>query len=49
MIIFCQKTNLLQIVDKVSVGGQVAASEVVGARARVNDDVVGAVQRVARP
>ncbi len=49
MILFYKKPNLLQIVDKVSVGGQVAASEVVGARGCVNDDVIGAVQRVVRP
>ena len=49
MTLYYQTTNLFHIVDKVCVGGQVASSEVVGARACVNDDVVGAVQRVGRP
>ena len=49
MILCYEKTNLFHIVYKVCVGCQVAASEVVGACACVNDDVVGAVQRIGRP
>jgi hypothetical protein len=49
MILQYLSTNLFQVVNKVRVGGQVAACEIVGTRDRVNDDGVGAVQRVVRP